>query len=158
VSAANGAAADGATRSTGDTRATGAASATGGTPARRSGGDRTPDRARQATGDGDRTHGPARRATGNGDRTRGPARQATGSGSRPRSRTPEERLAYYREKYGEDFKVVNEPAAARKTQTDAVPSAAAGPAADHEPTPAGVRGFFSRLLGGRSRAAGKSDA
>ena len=126
VPAANGATVDGATRSAGDTRAT------SGTPARRSGGDRSPGR----------------------------ARHATGNGSRPRSRTPEERLAYYREKYGEDFKVVKQPAAARKSQPDTVPAPAdpAVPAADHEHTPAGVRGLLSRFLGGRSRTAGKPDA
>ncbi len=160
--------------------AAGAVSAAGDAPVA---GNRPPgDRANRGT--------PAQRS--GGDRTRGAGRPASGNGSRSRPRTAEERLAYYREKYGEDFKVVEKPAAPARSQTEAPAgrqtatpprrqtatpprrqtatpprrqtAAPAGsqtesaPAAVSEHAPDKARGFFSRLLGRRSRAARKSGA
>ena len=138
----------GATRS-----AASAVSAAGDAPG--DGGNRSPggDRADRGT--------PAPRS--GGDRAGGARRPASGTGSRSRPRTPEERLAYYREKYGEDFKVVEEPAApstsqpaAPSTSQPAAPAASraeSAPAAVREHAPDKARGFLSRLLGRRSRAA-----
>jgi len=130
------------------------------------GGNRSPGGERASRGT------PAQR--GGGDRTRGAGRQASGNGSRSRPRTAEERLAYYREKYGEDFKVVEKPATPPRSQPatpprsqsaapprsqPAVPAgdqAKSAPAAVGEHAPDKARGFFSRLLGRRSRAARKS--
>ena len=113
-----------------------------------------------------------------GDRDQGQARRASENGGRPRSsRTPEERLAHYREKYGEDFKVVDPPASAPKSRPAATtpesrpaattpesrPAAttpesrpAANVATEGESAAAG-QGLFSRLFGKRSRAARKPD-
>ena len=110
-----------------------------------------------------------------GDREQGQARRASENGGRPRSRTPEERLAHYREKYGEEFKVVDPPASAPKSRPGATaperrpaattperrPAAtapesrpAANAATERKPA-AAERGLFSRLFGKRSRAARK---
>ncbi len=135
-----------------------AVSAVGDAPA--GGGNRSPggERANRGT--------PAQRS--GGDRTRGAGRPASGNGSRSRPRTAEERLAYYREKYGEDFKVVEKPAAPPRSQpaapAESQAAAPAGskaesaPAAVREHAPDKARGFLSRLLGRRSRAARKSGA
>jgi ATP-dependent RNA helicase RhlB len=154
VSGANGAAANGGARSSG----------------RAAGGDRT-------TGGRESDSTAARR--GGGDRAPGAGRQTDGNGGR-RSRSSEERLAYYREKYGEDFKVVSEPASAARSRTKSAPAAArtaeparqsqagrnpvAGakseaarkPEPAREPAPAETGGFLSRLLG-RSRRSRKSN-
>ena len=127
ASAANGAVVAGRARATGSTGATGGASATDGI---------------RATGG---TSEPGRR----GERDRGPAPQRSGSGDRRRARTKEERLAYYREKYGEEFKAVEPPAAAPESRADGAPD-------DGKQAPEGLRGLFSRLLGKRSAAARKS--
>ena len=120
-----------------------------------------------------------------GDREQGQARRANENGGRPRSsRTAEERLAHYREKYGEDFKVVDPPASAPKRRTAATapesrpavtapesrssattpksrPDAtapesrpAANAATEGKSADSG-QGLFSRLFGKRSRAARK---
>ena len=122
----NGATAAGGARSAGSDRADGGGNAAGGTAERR----------------------------GGGDRDRGPGRAATadGSRSRSRSRSSEERLAYYREKYGEDFKVVSEPAPPAKPKPKPVADRPA-PVAEPEREPAGKRGVLSRLFGRRARAA-----
>ena len=112
-----------------------------------------------------------------GDRPRGSGRQATGERGRPRSRSQSsaERLAYYREKYGEDFKVVSEPASPPASRTAPAPTAtrerepapkpapvrkpeaARKPEPARDPAPAEAGGFLARLLGRRSRRARKSD-
>ena len=132
VTASNGAPVDGGGRSVGSARANGGGSAAGGTAARRGGSDR--------------------------DRDRGSGRPGTAGGNR--SRSSEERLAYYREKYGEDFKVVDKPAPAAKPTAKAAPVADRAPEREPKPErePAGKRGVLSRLLGRRSRAARKPDA
>ena len=109
---------------------------------------------------GDRTSRGTAAQRGGGDRTRDGERPASGNGRRSRPRTSEERLAYYREKYGEDFKVVDTSTAPPRSQ----PAAPAGskaesaPAALREHEPDKARGFLSRLLGRRSRAARKPGA
>jgi ATP-dependent RNA helicase RhlB len=113
-----------------------------------------------------------------GDREQGQARRASENGGRPRSsRTAEERLAHYREKYGEDFKVVDPPASAPKRRPAATvpksrPSATgsesrpavtapesrpAANAATEGKSAAAGQGLLSRLFGKRSRAARKPD-
>ena len=116
----------------------------------RSGGARS-DAAGPAVSSGATGGAPARR--GGGERGHG--------GNRPRGRSAEERLAHYREKYGEDFKVVKQPAAAQQPavahkRAAPRPAADSAPAGDREPAsaPAGKRGLFARLLGRRSRKSG----
>ena len=95
-----------------------------------------------------------------GDREPGQARRASENGGRPRSsRTPEERLAHYREKYGEDFKVVDPPASApkRRPAATAPESRPAANAATEGKSADSGQGLFSRLFGKRSRAARKPD-
>ena len=129
-------------------------------------GDSPVDGGNRSPGEGASRGTPPQR--GGGDRPRGAGRPASGNGSRSRPRTAEERLAYYREKYGEDFKVVEKPAAPPRSQPAPPPKsqpappterqAESAPAAVREPAPEQARGFFSRLLGRRSRAARKSGA
>lgn len=82
------------------------------------------------------------------DRDRSLPRQGNGSGRRPR--TAEERLARYREKYGEEFKLAEQPVTMAESRTDPAPAGA------DRHAPAGLRGLFSRLLGKRSRTTRKS--
>ena len=82
------------------------------------------------------------------DRERSLTRQGNDGGRRPR--TAEERLARYREKYGEEFKLAEQPVTMAESRTDPAPAGAGKHA------PSGLRGLFSRLLGKRSGTTRKS--
>jgi ATP-dependent RNA helicase RhlB len=85
------------------------------------------------------------RHTGDGDES-SRRRQGDPGGAGPsRSHTTEQRLAYYREKYGEDFKLADEPAPVSPGNSTAVSENGDGQPA------AGLRGLLPRLFRRRTR-------
>jgi len=82
-------------------------------------------------------------AAGDGSASGRRPQRDSANGSR-RSRSTEERLAYYREKYGEDFKLTQQAAPVKAEPP------ADEPQSDAPKAVAGVRGMLSRLFRRRS--------
>lgn len=128
------------------------AAARGSAPAARNGGGPRPARSPSAGNNGTGAESAAAAAPGvTQPRDAGGKNQA----ERRRPRTTEERLAYYREKYGEEFRLAEQPAAAGvAAPTDDPQNGAAqnGTPQNGPPQPAsGLRGLLPRLFGRHSR-------